>query len=120
MTALEKARTQTPCLSGVRGACKNYTSLVVMAPSADFEVRRDQYTLRVALPGVQRHTIGVRIKDNTLVVSGAWEGRGEGSTVVFGTVYRAAFLPADAVPAQLDVSLKFGAFTVSVPRRPSP
>ncbi len=106
-------------LPGVRTTCKSYTSLIVAAPRAELEAHPTEYRLHVALPGVVRHTIGAWVKADTLVVSGAWEGAGPDAAVLFGNVYRAVFLPDDAVPALLAVSLCAGTLQVTVPRRPS-
>lgn len=105
-------------LPAVRTACRSYTSLVMAAPSAELEAGPAEYRLRVALPGVVRHTISVWAKEDTLVLSGAWEGVGPDAAVLFGNVYRAVLLPDDAVPGLLEVRLAAGTLLVTVPRRP--
>ena len=61
-------------VSGITSAFRSYTALVMVAPCPTLELRRYHYVLRVPLPGVLRHTLKVHLKDETLVVSGRWEG----------------------------------------------
>ena len=116
MTTLTRTASQALSPLGVRTPCKSYTSLVIAAPSAELQTSEHTYTLRVALPGVQRHSLRAHVKENTLTVSGAWEGAGPGGAVLFGEVYRAASLPADAQPARLELRLEVDALIVRVPR----
>lgn len=97
--------------------CRSYTALVVTAPSASLEVNPHHYVLRVPLPGALRLHLKVHLKDDTLVVSGSWEGGDAGGAVFCGSVYRAVPLPADAIPAGFETKLAADSFVVSIPRR---
>lgn len=103
--------------SGVTGACRSYTSLVMLGASPTLERTPYHYLLRVPLPGVLRYTLKVHLKDDTLIVSGRWEGAAAGGAVCYGSVYRAAPLPPDAISAGFETGLEADTFTVAVPRR---
>lgn len=104
--------------SGITSSCRSYTALVAVAPSASLEVNPYHYVLRVPLPGVLRLHLKVHLKDDTLVVSGDWEGGDAGGAVFYGAVYRAVPLPSDAIPAGFETDLRADSFVVSIPRRP--
>lgn len=102
--------------SGVTSAYRSYTALVMVAPTATLERGAYHYLLRIPLPGVLRHTLALHLKDDTLVVSGAWEGGDASGAVFFGSVYRAVPLPADAIPTGFKSRLEADSFVISVPR----
>lgn len=104
-------------VSGITSAFHSYTALVMVAPCPTLELRRYHYVLRVPLPGVLRHTLKVHLKDETLAVSGHWEGGDVSGAVFYGSVYRAVLLPADAIPAGFETSLEMDSFVVAIPRR---
>jgi hypothetical protein len=104
--------------SGVTGACRNYTALVTLGASPTLERTPYHYLLRVPLPGVLRYTLKVHLKDDTLIVSGRWEGTDASGAVCYGSVYRAAPLPPDAIAAGVETSLEADTLTVAVPHRP--
>ena len=101
---------------GVTGLCRSYTALVVAAPTSSLEKTAYDYVLRIPLPGVVRHTLRWHLKDDTLNVSGDWEGENV-SGVVFGSVYRSVTLPPDAIPAGFETGLEAGGFVIRIPRR---
>lgn len=72
--------------SGVTGACRSYTSPVMLGASPTLERTPYHYLLRVPLPGVLRYTLKVHLKDDTLIVSGRWEGAAAGGAVCYGSV----------------------------------
>ena len=102
--------------SGVTGPCRSYTALVVAAPTSRLEKTAYDYVLRIPLPGVLRHTLRWHLKDDTLSVSGDWEGESV-SGAVFGSVYRSVALPPDAIPAGFETGLEAGNFVLRIPRR---
>lgn len=90
----------------------------MVAPNATLEREPHCYVLRVPLPGVLRYTLKVHLKEETLIVSGNWEGGDAGGAVFFGSVYRAVLLPPDAIPTGFETSLERDSFVVFIPRRP--
>lgn len=97
------------------GDCRNFTAVVMAAPVSPLEVHPHRYVLRVPVPGVLRHTCKLHLKDETLIVSGAWEG---GGAVAYGSVYRAVPLPPDELPTGFEPGLEAGSFVVRLLRRP--
>ena len=91
--------------------------MLIAAPTAPLEAHVYSYVLRVPLPGVLRHTFKLHLKDETLIVSGEWEGGGACGAVAYGSVYRAVPLPPDAIPTGFETALEAGGFVVRIPRR---
>ena len=103
--------------SGVTGPCRSYTALVAAAPTSRLEKTAYNYVLQIPLPGVLRRTLRWHLKDDTLSVSGDWEGEDISGTVFFGSVYRSVTLPPDAIPAGFETGLEAGNFVLRIPRR---
>ena len=101
---------------GTTSSCRSYTALIVAAPSSALEETTYDYVLRIPLPGVLRHTLKWHLKDDTLTVSGDWQGGDASGAIFFGSVYRGVTLPPDAIPAGFSTGLEADSFVVHIPR----
>jgi HSP20 family protein len=90
-------------------------------PAADVYEDKDQYTVAIDLPGVDRTTLDIGVDDNRLVVRG--NRSGPGVTQHRGECPRGKFLRTFSVPAAVDqkdikADYKDGVLQVHLPKRP--
>ena len=93
------------------------------APKSDAAVSKENYRVRVELPGVDVEDIDISVHDNTLVIQGEKrterEETGESyffSEREYGAFLRSFRLPADADASAVDADFKNGVLTVTVPK----
>lgn len=90
-------------------------------PAADVYEDKDQYTVAIDLPGVDRTTLDISVDDNRLTVRG--NRSGPGVTLHRGECPRGRFLRTFSVPAAVDqkdirADYKDGVLQVHLPKRP--
>ena len=95
----------------------------VWAPVLDVQEDKDNFRVRVELPGLKREDITVSIEDGTLVISGErkTETADEGTEVhrqerYYGKFSRALTLPSAVAADQVKAAYKDGILTVTLPK----
>ena len=93
------------------------------APVLDVQEDKDNFRVRVELPGLKREDITVSIEDGTLVISGErkTETADEGTEVhrqerYYGKFSRALTLPSAVAADQVKAAYKDGILTVTLPK----
>ena len=93
------------------------------APVLDVQEDKDNFRVRVELPGLKREDITVSIEDGTLVISGErkTEAADEGTEVhrqerYYGKFSRALTLPSAVAADQVKAAYKDGILTVTLPK----
>lgn len=93
------------------------------APVLDVQEDKDNFRVRVELPGLKREDITVSIEDGTLVISGErkTETADEGTEVhrqerYYGKFSRALTLPSAVAADQVKAVYKDGILTVTLPK----
>ncbi len=98
----------------------------LIRPVVDISEKKDQYRIKVEIPGVDKDDIHLRIEDdNTLVVSGEKkmekdekDGDFHCIETSYGSFQRLISLPADADHSGLKASFRNGVLTLSLPKLP--
>ncbi len=95
----------------------------VWSPVLDVQEDKDNFRVRVELPGLKREDITVSIEDGTLVISGERknETADEGTEVhrqerYYGKFSRALTLPSAVAADQVKAAYKDGILTVTLPK----
>jgi HSP20 family protein len=93
------------------------------APALDVDEDKDNYTVRVELPGLKREGIEVSLQDGALVITGerTEEKVGEGTEVhrserFYGKFQRALTLPEPVAADKVKADYKDGVLTVTLPK----
>jgi HSP20 family protein len=93
------------------------------APALEMHEDKDNFTVRVELPGLKREEIGVSLQDGVLVISGERkeEKVSEGTEVhrqerFYGKFQRALTLPAPVAADKVKAAYKDGILTVTLPK----
>jgi HSP20 family protein len=93
------------------------------APALDVHEDKDNFTVRVELPGVKREDIGVSLQEGALVISGERkeEKVSEGTEIhrqerFYGKFQRALTLPTPVAADKVKAAYKDGILTVTLPK----
>ena len=93
------------------------------APALDVQEDKDNFSIRVELPGMKREDIEVSLHDGALVISGERkeEKITEGTEVhrqerYYGKFFRVLTLPAAVAGDQVKAAYKDGILTVTLPK----
>lgn len=94
------------------------------SPQLDFEQFEDHYLVEVDLPGLNKESINIEIKNNFLTVSGERENKRESkndqgfyrSEISYGAFQRTITLPKDASNEGIDADYKNGVLEIKIPR----
>jgi len=93
------------------------------APALDVHEDKDNFTIRVEVPGLKREDIAVSLQDDALVISGERKGEkiSEGTEVhrqecFYGKFQRALALPAPVAADKVKAVYKDGVLTVTLPK----
>ena len=93
------------------------------APALDVQEDKDNFTVRVELPGLKREDIDVSLQDGALVISGerTFEKTEEGVQVhrqerYYGKFQRALSLPEPVAANKVKAEFKDGVLTVTLPK----
>jgi HSP20 family protein len=93
------------------------------APALDVHEDKDNFTVRVELPGLKREDIDVSLQDGALVISGerTIEKKAEGVHVhrqerYYGKFQRALSLPEPVAANKVKAEFKDGVLTVTLPK----
>ncbi len=99
------------------------TPLIGWAPALDMHEDKDNFTIRVELPGLKREDIAVSLQDGALVISGERkeEAVSEGTEVhrrerFHGKFQRALTLPAPVAADKVKAAYKDGVLTITLPK----
>ena len=93
------------------------------APALEVHEDKDNFTVRVELPGLKREDIAVSLQDGALVISGERkeEKVSEGTEVhrqerIYGKFQRALTLPAPVASDKVKAAYRDGVLTISLPK----
>jgi len=93
------------------------------APALEVHEDKDNFTVRVELPGLNREDIGVSLQDSVLILSGERkEEKVSESTEVhrqerfYGKFQRALTLPAPVAADKVKATYKDGILTITLPK----
>ncbi len=93
------------------------------SPALDLHDEKDNFTVRVELPGLKKEDIGISLHDGVLTLSGERKNElktGEGQTFrserSFGKFQRSVSLPAQVDAKGVKASYKDGILTVLLPK----
>jgi len=93
------------------------------APALDVAEDKDNYRVRVELPGLQRENIDVSLNDGALVITGERKAEApEEGTVIhrqerhFGKFSRALTLPSAVAADKVKAAFRDGVLTVTLPK----
>jgi HSP20 family protein len=93
------------------------------APALDVQEDKDNFTIRVELPGLKREDIGVSLQAGALVISGERkeEKVSEGTEIhrqerFYGKFQRALTLPTPVATDKVKAAYKDGVLTVTLPK----
>lgn len=99
------------------------TPLQAWMPPLDIHEDKDQFTVSLELPGIERKDIAVSIENNQLVISGERKAETIHETAeihrqerLYGKFSRALALPVAIVADQIKASYKDGILTVTLPK----
>ena len=95
----------------------------VWTPALDVQEDKDNFSVRVELPGLKREEIEVSLDDGALVISGErkTETVGEGTEVhrrerFYGKFQRTLAFPSEVVTDKVQAAYKDGVLTVTLPK----
>jgi HSP20 family protein len=93
------------------------------APALDVQEDKDNFTIKVELPGLKREDIEVSLQEGALVISGERNAEkiGEGTEVhrqerFYGKFQRALTLPAPVAADKVKAAYRDGVLTVTLPK----
>ncbi len=95
----------------------------VWSPLTDIVEEKDNFVLRLDLPGLNREDVKINFTNNTLSVSG--ERKFENETKdknyhrverAYGKFYRSFTLPKEVKQEEIDANFKNGQLTISIPK----
>jgi HSP20 family protein len=93
------------------------------APALDVSEDKNNFSVRVELPGLKREEIEVSLEEGALVIAGERKAEtpGEGTEVhrrerYYGKFRRALTLPAEVVADKVQAAYKDGVLTVTLPK----
>ncbi|HMV27523.1 Hsp20/alpha crystallin family protein [bacterium] len=100
-----------------------YTGLTNWNPATDIVEGKDEYTVRIELPGVSKNDVKITIHDNVLTVQGEKKQESENKENnyhrverSYGSFMRSFRLPSMVKGEKIDANYKDGILTIVLPK----